>query len=135
MNIYKLVFSVNGKRTEQIIKDGLATDAVKNKKIKRIVALSFIVFIYKCPIYVLFHIPCPGCGLTRANLAALRLDFKSAFMYHPLFFFIPILVLYIVHRNKLKQKINPKIEVFILISICLAFVIVYVIRLINNSFK
>ena len=31
-------------------------------------------------------VPCPGCGMTRAHLAALRLDFKDAFFYHPLWF-------------------------------------------------
>ena len=34
--------------------------------------------------------PCPGCGMTRAWLAALRLDFAAAFAYHPLFWVVPI---------------------------------------------
>ena len=29
-------------------------------------------------------IPCPGCGMTRAWLAALRLDFSAAFHWHPM---------------------------------------------------
>lgn len=29
-------------------------------------------------------IPCPGCGMTRAFLAAFRLDFSEAFRMHPL---------------------------------------------------
>ena len=29
-------------------------------------------------------VPCPGCGMTRAYLAAARLDFGAAFFFHPL---------------------------------------------------
>lgn len=29
-------------------------------------------------------VPCPGCGMTRAFLAAFRLDFPEAFRMHPL---------------------------------------------------
>lgn len=37
-----------------------------------------------CPIRKLTGFPCPGCGMTRACLAALRLDFSDAFRLHPL---------------------------------------------------
>ncbi len=37
-----------------------------------------------CPVRCFFGIPCPGCGMTRALLSALRLDFSAAFAYHPL---------------------------------------------------
>ena len=36
-----------------------------------------------CPIKYLIGISCPGCGMTRALLAALRLDFSAAFGYNP----------------------------------------------------
>ena len=35
---------------------------------------------------------CPGCGMTRAWLSALRLDFSSALAYHPLFWAVPIAI-------------------------------------------
>ena len=38
-----------------------------------------------CVFRLMTGIPCPGCGMTRAWLAALRLDFAAAFAYHPLF--------------------------------------------------
>lgn len=37
-----------------------------------------------CPIKHLTGVSCAGCGMTRACLAALRLDFSAAFAYHPL---------------------------------------------------
>jgi hypothetical protein len=33
--------------------------------------------------------PCPGCGLTRASLSALRGDWRGAFRWHPLFWLPP----------------------------------------------
>jgi hypothetical protein len=41
-----------------------------------------------CPTAALFHIPCPGCGLTRATFAALQGDFGDAFHFHPLVFIV-----------------------------------------------
>jgi hypothetical protein len=37
-----------------------------------------------CPIRYVFGVSCPGCGMTRACISALRLDFTAAFAYHPL---------------------------------------------------
>lgn len=48
---------------------------------------------YRCPFLFLWGIPCPGCGMTRAFLALLHLDFAAAFYYHPLF---PVVILYIL---------------------------------------
>ena len=37
-------------------------------------------------------IPCPGCGLTRAVVHALRGDLPGAFQMHPLFWLGPLLL-------------------------------------------
>lgn len=37
-----------------------------------------------CVFYHLTGVPCPGCGMTRAHLAAMQLDFQTAFLMHPL---------------------------------------------------
>ncbi len=36
-------------------------------------------------------IPCPGCGMTRAFFSLAKLDFSTAFYYHPLFL-LPVFV-------------------------------------------
>jgi hypothetical protein len=41
-----------------------------------------------CPLAVIAHQPCPACGLTRASLALLTLDFKTAAALHPLVFVV-----------------------------------------------
>lgn len=44
-----------------------------------------------CPIRNATGIPCPGCGMSRAWMAALRLDLAGAMEYHPMFWSIPVL--------------------------------------------
>ena len=79
-----------------------------------------------CPIRYFTGLSCPGCGMTRAFLSLFRLDFKSAFYYHPLFM-LPILavILYLLRKKLPKLLIN--ISAFTMI---IAFVIVYTYRLV-----
>lgn len=53
--------------------------------IAALLALISRIFGSTCPTYALFDVCCPFCGMTRAHLAALRLDFAAAFYYHPAF--------------------------------------------------
>jgi heme O synthase-like polyprenyltransferase len=44
--------------------------------------------VFVCPLALVAHQPCPACGLTRASLAALSLDFGRAAALHPLVFVV-----------------------------------------------
>jgi hypothetical protein len=46
---------------------------------------------FPCMLYKLTGLQCGGCGLTRAAVSLLRLDFAAAFGYHALW---PVFVLY-----------------------------------------
>lgn len=46
-----------------------------------------------CPMHAVTGIPCPGCGLTRAGLRVLMLDFDGAWRMNPFIFPIGILLL------------------------------------------
>lgn len=45
---------------------------------------------------VIFGLPCPGCGMTRAWFAVLGGDIVKAFAMNPMFWSIPILYGYIL---------------------------------------
>ena len=105
------------------------------KKYKDLISLvGTIVFIYAvfhlvgigCPIKFVTGISCLGCGMTRAWLSLLKLDFGAAFYYHPLFILPPIAA--IVYFAK--SKINIKIYKIIMLTIVIAFITMYLYRLI-----
>lgn len=59
-----------------------------------------------CPVLKLTGLPCIGCGMTRAIVSALKLDFVAAFGYHFMFWSVPILYLYMIFDGVLfKNKI------------------------------
>lgn len=97
------------------------------------VAIVLIARFYKCPFYYIFNFPCAGCGITRAYKSLLALDIKQAFRYHPLFWIVAPVLLYLVHENILPKRFSPKTETVILYSVCAAFLLVYVIRLITGD--
>ncbi len=88
---------------------------------------------YKCPFDYFLGIPCPGCGMTRAFFALLRLDFEEAFYYHPLFFVVivaaVIILLYFLKIIKMRSKTKNLLLGFVSIL----FFIVYFIRLFDND--
>ena len=93
------------------------------------IVLMNVIFGSSCLIKNLIHFPCPFCGMTRAHIAALKLDFITALRYHPMFFIgLPFLALVIFEENftgKLKKISNITVT-----TIGLLFILVYVIRLI-----
>lgn len=71
-----------------------------------------------CVFLTLFGIPCPGCGMSRAVAALFRLDFVSAWNYHPLVFAMPYVVLYLFCDFK-----PPRLHNRILLAIGIAALI------------
>lgn len=53
-------------------------------------AYYLITWFTGCPIQYFLGISCPGCGMTRAWMAVLHLDFAQAFACHPLFLLAPL---------------------------------------------
>ncbi len=90
-----------------------------------------------CPFRFLVGVPCPGCGITRACQAVLRLDFAGAFYYHPLFWLLPPAFAYLV-LGKSPLLGSPKRERVFLVSLIALTLGVYVFRLIfvrNEAFS
>jgi len=84
-------------------------------------------FLDFCVFKRIFGFPCPGCGMTRAWIALFKGELTQAFYYHPLFWTAPLLIAAIViYIRKPKYKWNK----ILLISICILYIVVYVIRVI-----
>ena len=57
------------------------------------VLLALVLLDTPCLLRSWIGIPCPGCGLSRAWLAAFRLDLAAAYSYHPMFWSVPVLAM------------------------------------------
>ena len=75
----------------------------------------------------IFGIICPGCGMSRAWLALLRLDLAKAFSLHPMFWSVPFLALYILFDGQLFR--NKWVNYGLLGLILAGFMACYIIRL------
>ncbi len=93
---------------------------------------KFNIFI-KCPIHEIFHVYCPGCGLTRMLLAILKLDFYQAFRYNQLLFILMPFALLLLFENiyseyKNKKSIYKKIPNYIWYSLIVILLLYAVLR-------
>ncbi len=93
-----------------------------------VIVLYGVMFLFgiTCPIKFLTGISCPGCGMTRAIISLLKLDFYKAFYYHPLFWAPPLLLLVFY----MKERISPRIYKGILYAAVVLFFAVYFYRLV-----
>ena len=83
-----------------------------------------------CPIRRLIGFPCPGCGMSRAAAAMLRLDFAKAFALHPMVFVIFPYLFYAIHCNtRMFRRIKPMVRNVILVAGLASFLGVYFVRL------
>ena len=108
-------------------------DKRRLNRIEVITSVAAVVVLYvilesfgvTCPIKYITGISCAGCGMSRAWIALLHFNIHDAFMYHPLFFLPPVVVIVML----LKSKINIKIYKIFMFTIAGAFVIVYLYRM------
>ena len=83
-----------------------------------------------CPIKAVFGISCAGCGMSRAIISALSLDFAAAFAYHPLWLILPLSLLSIVILS-IKEK--TKAASAVIYCMLALFLAVWIIRIIAND--
>ena len=117
-------------------------NGIKTKRIKRISLIAGLILfaLYcllatkflgsACPVYLIFGIPCPGCGMTRAWISLFSGDIAKAFYYHPAFFaaaIIAVCVILCVIKPKLKKS-KAIAGIYIVLSV--AFLIAYIYRMI-----
>lgn len=91
-------------------------------------ALATWLFLTGCPFYKLTGIPCPGCGMSRAFWHILKLDFATAWYYHPLAFFLPLPTLLLIHGKAWRLPLKRKAAVIITAILSVALVAVFILR-------
>ena len=79
-----------------------------------------------CLVKYFTGVSCPGCGMTRACLSALRFDFSAAFYYHPLWIVMPPLAVLLIF---LWAKRKKKAFCAVLVLFLLSLIGVYIYRL------
>lgn len=118
---------------------------IKNLLIILVCLLLFIFFYifemkWNCPFKKMFHIACPGCGLTRSFISLINLDVISSIKYNilgiPIAIFVFISIVFLI-KDFIKNEANyieyiysifNKYYMYILILI----IIIMIINNVNN---
>ena len=80
-----------------------------------------------CVFRAALGVECPGCGTTRAWLAALCGDLGSAFAYNPLFWAVPVLYIYILCDGHVLGR--EKLDRAVLFAILAGYLVLFMLRL------
>ena len=82
-----------------------------------------------CPVVLLTGIPCPGCGMTRALMCVLRLDFAGAWEMHPFIYPIIFLAILFFYNRYFRENKGMKVWFVMMIMIAVGMIIFYVWRM------
>ena len=80
------------------------------------VVAAMYVFQIGCPIRRITGYPCFGCGMTRAVISLLKLDFSAAFQYHAMVWSVPLLYLLFLVDGKLFRRQWMNILLYVLLG-------------------
>lgn len=69
-----------------------------------------------CLFQTFLHIPCPGCGMSRAVFSLCRLDITGALLFHPMIWSVPVLYLYFLYDGRLFRRKTVDRTVLLLIA-------------------
>ena len=91
-----------------------------------------LIFGYTCPFKIIFHVDCPGCGLTRATIALLKGNILKSlhYNYSCIFWWITI-ILFFIDRYIKPLKIKPFPVLFIIT--CIITIVRYILIVVFNE--
>ena len=91
----------------------------------------------ECLFKKMFHISCPGCGLTRSFRAILNLDFVSAFKYNilgiPLFILCIIYIILLIIDVIIGSDKGNKLVLYIFSKYYILIICLFIISMIINN--
>ena len=91
-----------------------------------------LIFGYTCPIKLLFHVDCPGCGLTRATISLLKGDILKSLHYnYSCIFWWLTFILFFIDRYIKPLKIKPFPVLFIIT--CVITIVRYILIVVFNE--
>lgn len=109
---------------------------LKNLEIFTLTVLLYIAFMtitgIGCPIRWFTGISCPGCGMSRAFISLLRLDFAAAFRYHPMIYPLLIFIPYYFLGSE-KTPRRRKLKKFFLAVVIIMFFFVWIFRIFHED--
>ncbi len=98
-----------------------------------IVALCLIIINYifgtVCPVALIFGVPCPGCGMTRAAAALLHGQPGQAMSYNAAIYVWIMYVVYWFTDRYIFENKRKKLSTALLIIVCLVTITYYVYRI------
>lgn len=93
-------------------------------------AFMYLIFQTNCITRFITGFPCPGCGLTRAGICVLTLQWKKALYYNGFIFPIILLTLMALYYRYVKGTDMPHVGKMI-ITLIIFMVIYYIYRMIR----
>ncbi|MCI8598100.1 MAG: DUF2752 domain-containing protein [Lachnospiraceae bacterium] len=84
-----------------------------------------------CPMMILIHMPCPGCGMTRALVLVLTGQWTQAWQLHPLIYGWIVFGIGFVIDRYVRDKKSTYLRIF-LIVLLLGTLILYGYRMVNG---
>ena len=124
--------------------NGVGQPIKKQSRKKRILRVSVLLaafavyavlfthfFGHACPINLLFGVPCPSCGLTRAVLLIFRGDFAAALQMHALVYSLPVIAILLLVSSLSDRFAHSRFFLILAILIVLAFIGFYIYRMIR----
>ena len=119
---------------KQLLEKGKIS-GIKVKRALRILVIHILtavvlIWVWRCPFYFLFGIPCPGCGITRACLALLGGSVAEAFYWNPMFLPAGAAFLYAIHREKIPVRPGRRTEMICAAVLVAGMTICYIYRVV-----
>lgn len=117
--------------TDRFIKD------IKSAKWVIIGIITYFVFLRKmimgvCPLVKITGYPCPSCGLTRAGIRLLQMDFAGAWQMHPFIYVAVFLVLLFVWNRYILGRTDMEKFKKLLAATIFAMLAFYIYRMLRD---